>query len=41
MTGGGLPLGIELDGPEASDARLLAIARALEAVLPKMPPPKA
>jgi mandelamide amidase len=39
MTRAGLPLGIELDGPEASDARLLAVARAVEAILPKMPPP--
>ncbi len=41
MTRAGLPLGVELDGPEASDARLLAIARAVEAILPKMTPPKA
>jgi Asp-tRNA(Asn)/Glu-tRNA(Gln) amidotransferase A subunit family amidase len=40
MTRTGLPLGLELDGPEGSDARLLAIARAVEAVLPKMTPPK-
>jgi mandelamide amidase len=41
MTRAGLPLGLELDGPEGSDAELLAIARAVEAVLPKMPaPPK-
>jgi len=39
-TQSGLPLGIELDGPEGSDARLLAIARAVEAILPKMPAPK-
>jgi mandelamide amidase len=41
LTRTGLPLGLELDGPEGSDARLLAIARAVEAVLPKMAPPKA
>ena len=39
MTRAGLPLGLELDGPEGSDAELLAIARAVEAVLPKMPAP--
>ena len=41
LTQGGLPLGFELDGPEGSDARLLAIARAVEKVLPRMPAPKA
>jgi mandelamide amidase len=41
MTKGGLPLGLELDGPEGSDATLLAISQAVEAVLPKMPAPKA
>lgn len=40
MTKSGLPLGLELDGPEGSDAALLAIARAVEAMLPKMPAPK-
>jgi len=41
MTRAGLPLGLEIDGPEGSDAELLALARAVEAVLPKMPaPPK-
>jgi indoleacetamide hydrolase len=39
ITKTGLPLGIELDAPEAADAQLLAIARAVEAVLPKMPAP--
>jgi mandelamide amidase len=33
MSSQGLPLGIELDGPEGSDRRLLAIAAAIEAVL--------
>ncbi len=41
MTLSGLPLGLELDGPEGSDASLLAIARAVEAMLPKMPAPRA
>ncbi len=40
MTRAGLPLGLELDAPRDADARLLAIARAVEAVLPKMPAPK-
>ncbi|MBM3517715.1 MAG: indoleacetamide hydrolase [Alphaproteobacteria bacterium] len=35
----GLPLGLELDGPEGSDRRLLAIAMAVAAVLPATPPP--
>lgn len=39
LTRGGLPLGLELDAPQHADAQLLAIARAVEAVLPKMPPP--
>jgi mandelamide amidase len=41
MTAAGLPLGLELDGPAGSDAALLAIAAAVEAVLPPMPAPKA
>jgi len=39
LTRGGLPVGLELDAPQGADARLLAIARAVEAVLPKTPPP--
>lgn len=39
MTRAGLPLGLELDGPQNADARLLAIARAVEAALPKTPAP--
>jgi mandelamide amidase len=39
MTRSGLPLGLELDAPQHADARLLAIARAVEAVLPKTPAP--
>ncbi len=31
---GGLPIGMELDGPAGSDRRLLAIAAAIEAVMP-------
>ncbi len=40
MTAAGLPLGIELDGPAGSDAQLLALAEAVEAVLPQTPPPR-
>jgi mandelamide amidase len=40
LTKTGLPLGIELDGPAGGDRRLLAIARAVEAILPRMPAPK-
>jgi mandelamide amidase len=40
MTSAGLPLGIELDGPAGSDAQLLALAAAVEGVLPKTPPPR-
>jgi Asp-tRNA(Asn)/Glu-tRNA(Gln) amidotransferase A subunit family amidase len=39
MTARGLPLGLELDGRAGDDARLLAIAAAVEALLPKTPPP--
>lgn len=39
MTAAGLPLGLELDGPAGSDARLLALAVAVESVLPKPPAP--
>lgn len=35
----GLPLGIALDGPSGSDRRLLEIAAAVQALLPKMPKP--
>jgi mandelamide amidase len=33
-----LPVGMELDGPAGSDRRLLAIGRALEALLGRLPP---
>jgi indoleacetamide hydrolase len=36
----GLPLSIALDGPEMNDTRLLAIASAIEKLLPAMPLPK-
>ena len=38
-TATGLPLGIELDAAEGADARLLAIALAVERLLPKLPAP--
>ena len=39
LSAGGLPIGIELDGPAGSDRALLALAASVEAVLPAMPPP--
>jgi len=38
---GGLPVSIELDGPENSDQTLLALGRAIEGVLGPLPPPGA
>lgn len=40
LTKAGLPVGIEFDGPQGSDQRLLAIGLALEMLLPKLPAPK-
>jgi mandelamide amidase len=40
LTGGGLPVGLELDGPVGSDRRLLAIGLALEKALGPLPGPK-
>ncbi len=40
VTGEGLPVGLELDGPAASDRRLLAIARAVEGVFGFLPAPR-
>ena len=39
LSSGGLPVSIELDGPEHSDESLLALGRAIEAVLGRLPPP--
>jgi indoleacetamide hydrolase len=39
LTSQGLPMGIALDGPAMSDRKLLAIANAFEALLPKIPEP--
>ncbi len=40
MTTAGLPIGLELDGPERSDRRLLAIGLALERLFGRLPAPK-
>jgi indoleacetamide hydrolase len=40
QTKAGLPFGIALDGPEHSDHQLLAIALALEPLLPRLPAPR-
>jgi indoleacetamide hydrolase len=40
QTKSGLPLGIALDGPAGTDRRLLAIALAIETLLPQLPPPQ-
>ena len=39
LTAAGLPVGIEIDGPEGSDRQLLAIGAALERLLPSGRPP--
>jgi mandelamide amidase len=39
LTEAGLPIGLALDAPEHGDAQLLAIGAAIEAVLPRLPPP--
>jgi mandelamide amidase len=41
VTKSGLPVGLALDGPENSDHQLLAIALALETLLPRLPAPLA
>jgi len=40
MTKAGLPVGIEIDGPQGNDQQVLAVGLALETVLPKLPAPK-
>jgi Asp-tRNA(Asn)/Glu-tRNA(Gln) amidotransferase A subunit family amidase len=40
MTPGGLPVGLEIDGPLGTDRRLIAIGLAFEAVLGSVPPPR-
>ncbi|GAA4228333.1 indoleacetamide hydrolase [Actinomadura meridiana] len=39
MSGDGLPIGLELVGPDSGDARLLAIGQAVEDALPPLPRP--
>jgi len=39
LTKGGLPLGLELDGPADSDRELIAIALTIEKILGPLPPP--
>jgi mandelamide amidase len=40
MTPGGLPVGLEIDGPVGSDAKLLGLGLSIEAILGSAPPPK-
>jgi mandelamide amidase len=40
MTSGGLPVGLEIDGPVGSDTRLLGLGLSIEAILGSAPPPK-
>jgi indoleacetamide hydrolase len=39
LTNGGLPVGLELDGPVGSDARLLGIGLSIETLLGALPAP--
>jgi len=41
LTDDGLPVGLELDGPASSDRHLIALAAAIEAVLPRLTAPTA
>jgi len=40
LTNQGLPVGLEIDGPAGSDRHLLAVAQALETVLPSLTMPE-
>jgi mandelamide amidase len=40
MTPGGLPVGLEIDGPVGSDTKLLGLGLSIEAILSSAPPPK-
>jgi Asp-tRNA(Asn)/Glu-tRNA(Gln) amidotransferase A subunit family amidase len=40
MTPGGLPVGLEIDGPVGSDVTLLGLGLSIEAILGNAPPPK-
>ncbi len=39
LTANGLPVGIELDGPEGTDREVLALGQAIEQVIGRLPPP--
>ena len=41
ITPGGLPVGLEIDGPVGSDAKLLGLGLSIEGILGSAPPPKA
>ena len=41
LSAGGLPVGMELDGPAGSDSALLSLSAAVEAILPATPAPPA
>lgn len=38
-TAAGLPVGLEFDGPTGTDRRLLALGRAIEALIEPLPAP--
>jgi mandelamide amidase len=40
LTPSGLPVGLEIDGPDGADRRVLAIGLAIESIMPKLPPPQ-
>ncbi len=40
MTPDGLPVGLEIDGPVGSDAKLLGLGLSIEGILGSAPPPK-
>ena len=40
MTPGGLPVGLEIDGPLGSDPKLLGLGLSIEGILGTAPPPK-
>ncbi len=40
LTTDGLPVGLELDGPEGSDRSVLALGQAIEQIIGRLPPPE-
>jgi mandelamide amidase len=40
MTPGGLPVGLEIDGPLGSDTKLLGLGLSIETIVGSAPPPK-